>query len=187
MAAPPFIQRGALCDFNITDQVRLATAPVRFGFAAKTNSYPSFARGFDGFEVYRRIADWRYRVDDAPLKFTLTTRFVVVDWRCNTPLASSRLQRGWFWLVCRCFSTGSALVVSAGRRFACVVVALLLPALFNTVRLYRFILVASALQRTPQLLRRWFWLSCSRFSGRSPLVLAPGRRGRGHPVDSSRQ
>ena len=63
MAAPPFIQRGALCDFNITDQVRLATAPVRFGFAAKTNSYPSIPRGFDGFALYRRVADWRYRAD----------------------------------------------------------------------------------------------------------------------------
>ena len=61
-------RRGALCDLNMTDQVRLATAPVRFGFAAKANSYPSFARGFDGFELYRRIADLRYRVGYAPLK-----------------------------------------------------------------------------------------------------------------------
>ena len=62
------------------------------------------------------------------------------------PVVCSGLR--WFW------------VVSADRRFACVVVALLLPALFNTVRLYRFILVASALQRTPELQRGLVLLLC---------------------------
>jgi len=37
-------RRGALCDLNMTGQVRLATGPVRYGFAAKTNSYPSIPR-----------------------------------------------------------------------------------------------------------------------------------------------
>ena len=37
-----------------------------------THSYPSILRGFDGYGLYRRVADLRYRVDYAPLKFTLT-------------------------------------------------------------------------------------------------------------------
>ena len=63
----------------MTDQVRLATAPVRFGFAAKTNSYPSFARGFDGFEFYRRIADWLAKLAllYAPRKLEATARVVL--------------------------------------------------------------------------------------------------------------
>ena len=76
----------------------------------------------------------------------------------SLPLASaSRRGRGHHvdssWAVYLC-------TLSAGRRFACLLVALLLPALFNTVRLYRFILVASALQRTPELQRGLVLLLC---------------------------
>ena len=78
---------------NMTDQVRLATAPVRFGFAAKTNSYPSFARGFDGFEFY--LAD---------------RRFALSSWLCPVEIHVDET-------ICRCrfalFNTVRKLTVTA--------------------------------------------------------------------------
>ena len=50
-------RRGALCDLNMTGQVRLATGPVRCGFAVKTDSYPSIPRGLLTCWSYRQFGD----------------------------------------------------------------------------------------------------------------------------------